>query len=169
MEPITQLAFVMVTLGSSMTTSVLTLRKCHFLLHARRITSFFMCAADSVRCASSLLSPSRPVGLTSANVFSPVSTPVRPAAVTPDSAPRVRLLNQRPLDSSSLTSFKRVVFQDLLEPRPLKNIGNSCFVSSSIQCVVACCRAAPAIVGFRAPLLDFVSAYVSGGEACVCS
>jgi hypothetical protein len=106
-------------------------------------------AADSVRCASSLLSPSRPVGLTSANVFSPVSTPVRPAAVTPDSAPRVRLLNQRPLDSSSLTSFKRVVFQDLPEPRPLKNIGNSCFVSSSIQCVVACCRAAPTIVGFR--------------------
>ena len=107
-------------------------------------------AADPSRCASSLLSPSRPVGLTSANVFSPVSTPVRPAAVTPDSAPRVRLLNQRPpLDSSSLTSFKCVVFQDLPEPRPLKNIGNSCFVRSSIQCVVACCRAAPTIVGFR--------------------
>ena len=66
-----------------------------------------------------------------------VSTPVRPAAFTPDSAPRVRSFNQPTADSRLLTPFLIVDFSHLSAPRLLWNIGNSYFFNSIIQCLIA--------------------------------
>ena len=63
---------------------------------------------------SALLSPSRiSVGVGSACMSSPVSTPVRPATFTPDSAPRARSFNQPTADSRLLTPFLSVDFSHL--------------------------------------------------------
>ena len=111
---------------------------------------------------SALLSPSRiSVGVGSACMSSPVSTPVRPAAFTPDSAPRARSFNRPTVDSRLLTPFSSVNFSHLTAPRLLRNIGNSCFFNSIIQCLIACSRVAPNRVHFRGLLFDFMSAYAS--------
>ena len=95
---------------------------------------------------------------------SPVSTPVRPAAFTPDSAPRARSFNQPTADSRLLTPFSSVDFSHLTAPRLLRNIGNSCFFNSIIQCLIACSRVAPNRVHFRGLLVDFMSASASEVE-----
>ena len=107
------------------------------------------------------MSPSRiSVGVGSASMSSPVSTPVRPA-FTPDSAPRARSFNQPTADSRLLTPFSSVDFAHLSAQRLLRNIGNSCFFNSIIQCLIAFSRVAPNRVHFRGLLFDFMSAYAS--------
>ena len=86
---------------------------------------------------------------------------MRPAAVTPDSAPRARSFNQPTADPRLLTPFSSVDFLHLTAPRPLRNIGNICFFNSIIQCLIACGRAAPNRVHSRGPLFNFMSAYAS--------
>ena len=141
---IIQHVFVMTNLGLSVMTSHLLLRKC--IAADTDYILFYVLTSGPANSfgTSALLSPSRiSVGVGSACMSSPVSTPVRPAAFTPDSAPRARSFNQPTADSRLLTPFSSVDFSHLTAPRLLRNIGNSCFFNSIIQCLIACSRVAP--------------------------